>query len=418
MSKRSESWYSYPKFNILPIPKDIGWNRLFLNFFPTLRVYSGGGKVLCKDLSIYMLKNWRKIGFLALFLIGGNALAEDATPKKTLLSVGDPAPPLTVGKWIQGGPFDHLEKGKVYLVEFWATWCASCIQQIPHINETYKRLSPKGLNVMGISIAEEDQKLVPRFVKNMGEKMTYPVAIDDMSAGGDTGKMEAAWMDAAAATELPRAFIVNRDGLIAYLGSPSALTDEIIGSILNNKFDIKAARAEFIQRRDNKAKIKQLENDVETYAGAKDWAKAEGALDEIEKLTTADDLDSVALSRISLLLKKKDSAAAAKHAEALAAKSKDSIRVLDSLAWVISLELDPGANLMSIADKAIQRALELGKDKDSSVLETAARLQFLGGKKSLAIATQQKAVDVAEADKKTHLDKVLKSYKEGKLPEE
>jgi len=335
---------------------------------------------------------------------------------KPLIGVGDPAPPLEVGKWIQGGPYDHFEKGKVYLVEFWATWCAVCKQTIPHIDEIHKKYGPKGLTVMAISIAEEDQKLVPRFVKQMGDKMTYPVAIDKVT--GESGKMDSAWMDASGNTELPKAFLINKDGLIAFLGSATIVDDALIESVLNDKIDIKAARADYFMARENKVKIARLQDQVERAAGAKDWAKAEQLMDEIEKLTVKDDLDSLALDRISLALKAKNSAKVEKMAADLAARSQDKLRVLDSLAWVISLDADPASGAMAIADKAIKRASELGKGKDASVFETMARVQFIKGDKTGAILTQQKGLEVAAEEKKPHFEKVLKAYKEGHLPEE
>jgi thiol-disulfide isomerase/thioredoxin len=251
--------------------------------------------------------------------IAVTAAAEDGKDeKKPLLAVGDPAPAFEVGKWIQGGPVSHLEKGKFYLIEFWATWCGPCRKTIPHINELYKKFSPKGLNVMGIAIREDDQKLVPRFVKMMGEKMTYPVVVDD-AKDADSGKMDAGWMQAAGTDALPRAFLINRDGIIAYQGNPIDLTEEMVQAILDDKIDMKAARAAYIQRRDTKAKISKLQAEVEGATAAKKWDEAEQLMNEIEKLTHPDDMDIFLLDRISFLLKLKSMPAADKLSSDLAA---------------------------------------------------------------------------------------------------
>ena len=55
------------------------------------------------------------------------------------LSVGDPAPKLQTGKFVQGEPVSEFSPGTAYVVEFWATWCAPCKESIPHLNEIYSK---------------------------------------------------------------------------------------------------------------------------------------------------------------------------------------------------------------------------------------------------------------------------------------
>ena len=69
------------------------------------------------------------------------------------LKVGDTAPKLQTGKWVQGSPVKDFEKGKAYIVEFWATWCGPCRESIPHLNETYKKYKDKGLTVIGMNVS-------------------------------------------------------------------------------------------------------------------------------------------------------------------------------------------------------------------------------------------------------------------------
>ena len=105
------------------------------------------------------------------------------------LSIGDPAPALTVSKWVKGEKVDKLEKGQLYVVEFWATWCGPCRTSIPHLTELQKK-NPK-VTFIGVSILESDQKEVEPFVKEMGDKMDYRVAMDDVAEqarGGNDGR--------------------------------------------------------------------------------------------------------------------------------------------------------------------------------------------------------------------------------------
>jgi thiol-disulfide isomerase/thioredoxin len=165
------------------------------------------------------------------------ALAAGATlclAAEPTLKVGDPAPKLQTGKWVQGEPVKEFEKGKAYLVEFWATWCPPCRASIPHVNEFYKEFKDKGLIVIGQDCWEHDDSLVAPFVKKMADKMTYRVALDD-KPGDSKGKMAETWMAAAGRDGIPSAFLVNTKGVVSWIGHPMELKTETIEAALAGK---------------------------------------------------------------------------------------------------------------------------------------------------------------------------------------
>src|SRR5205814_791464 len=96
------------------------------------------------------------------------------------IGVGDPAPKLEVKEFIKGDKVTGLDKGKVYVVEFWATWCVPCRASIPHLTELQKK--HKEVTFIGVSVFEnKGPEAVKDFVKDMGDKMDYRVALDEVA---------------------------------------------------------------------------------------------------------------------------------------------------------------------------------------------------------------------------------------------
>jgi len=162
-------------------------------------------------------------------------------PEPTL-KVGDPAPKLQTGKWVQGDALKELQPGKAYLVEVWATWCGPCRASIPHVNELHNKYKDKGLIVIGQNCWERDDALVAPFVKKMADKMTYRVALDDKQSS-KSGKMSETWMAAAGRTGIPSAFLVNTKGMVAWIGHPMELKETQIEEVLSGAKKGESAKA-------------------------------------------------------------------------------------------------------------------------------------------------------------------------------
>ena len=160
------------------------------------------------------------------------------SPQKQVITlrIGDPAPKLNCGEWIQGKPVTEFEKDKAYLIEFWATWCGPCVAGIPHLNALHLKFRDKGLVVIGQNVEGKDQTPVKAFVKKMADRMTYPVVLDNLSASGQ-GSMGKTWLDAAGLNSIPSAFLVGKDGRLAWIGHPNELTEKMIEEVLAGKAD-------------------------------------------------------------------------------------------------------------------------------------------------------------------------------------
>jgi thiol-disulfide isomerase/thioredoxin len=352
----------------------------------------------------------RWLGLVAMMAAGASV----ARGGEITLKVGDPAPKLATGKWVQGEPVKGFEKGKAYIVEFWATWCGPCRVSIPHLNEVYEKFKDKGLVVIGQDCWEKDDDLVAPFVKKMGEKMTYRVALDDKSGAG-RGMMAKTWMEAAGRNGIPSAFLVDKRGLIAWIGHPMQLQEKLIEEVLAGTFDVHKAAAAYDTQQQNEAKLNTAWVGVSQAIRQKDWDKAEAKLAEAEKLLPEDQRGGMDATRLDILFGKEDYAAAYKLARKQSDAHKGDAMFQNQLAWRIVADENIKERDLAVAELCATRANDASQAKDPTILDTVARVKFMQGQKQQAIELQEKAVRLADGDMKAQLEKTLDSYKRGEL---
>ena len=172
----------------------------------------------------------------ALLSSASAVVAQEKAATAATLSVGDKVPELKGITWLQGDAVKSFdEKGKVYMLELWATWCGPCVAIIPHVNDLQKKYGDKGLVVVGMNVWEDKIEAPTEFLKKQGEAMSYRVAF----SGGSKGDFATNWLKPAGVQGIPHAFIIQ-DGKILYSGHPSQLKDASIEAMLSGKYDAAA----------------------------------------------------------------------------------------------------------------------------------------------------------------------------------
>ncbi|HMN95618.1 MAG TPA: TlpA disulfide reductase family protein [Phycisphaerales bacterium] len=184
------------------------------------------------------------------------------------LKVGDRAPNLAVGEWIKGARYvtglpegevetefhtrilrtGELPIGKVYLVEFWATWCGPCMPVIPRLTKLQKEHRDQGLAVIGVTSGDPKNSIeqVRQFVAAKGPEMEYAVLFDDGRKTWDS------WMTAAGKRGIPNTFVIDRSGAIVHIGAPDE-AEEVVRQIMAGTFVrpdaemLRASEEEFVE---------------------------------------------------------------------------------------------------------------------------------------------------------------------------
>jgi len=282
---------------------------------------------------------------------------------KAALNVGDKAPALSIEKFVRGDSVTGFEKGKVYVVEFWATWCGPCKTSMPHLTKLQEQYKNKGVTIIGVTSEDPNNSLedVEKMAAAKKDVMAYTVAWDK---GRETNK---AYMDAAMQNGIPTAFIVDQTGTLAWVGHPMQM-DEPLEAVVAGKWDLAKAKAEF----------------------AKELVMAEAQM---------------VPGNIKRAIRKNDFATVTKLAsEGLAGPLNDEPQFLNGIAWTIvdpAMKVDFAKNkeVLALAIKAAEKANTLTKNSDPMILDTYATALFANGDKAKAIEAQTRALAAVKENK-------------------
>lgn len=124
--------------------------------------------------------------------------------------LGEEPPDIFAAHWLNTDSPPTLAglRGKVVMIEFWATWCGPCVAAIPHLNEFQQKYGPDGLRILGIT--DQEREVVETFQKATPSPIEYTIG-----AGSFLGEKYGVW-------GIPHAFVIGRDGKLLWHGHPGA----------------------------------------------------------------------------------------------------------------------------------------------------------------------------------------------------
>ena len=368
-------------------------------------------------MNMSVINGWKRCGVAALLLgllamgllNNSTAAAQEKDPNGPpiveKLTIGSKAPKLDIEHWVQDGngklgPVEKFEDGKVYVVEFWATWCGPCIASMPHISELQQKYRDKGVTV--ISISDEDLETVEGFLKRevAGEEgKTYADLTQYYCLTTDPDRSSHdAYMKAAGQNGIPTAFIVGKDGVIEWIGHPMTM-DEPLEKVIEGSWDREEAIAQMKVEAEMESAMAKIGGLVQggKFEEARELVKGmmEKSDNEVLKANLSNIMMAIDFNELNMsVLSGKNGTVDLMNK--LTENFKEEPQALNQMAWLVVQVADSGRDvseeMVAAAMKAIDAAVTQ-EPNDASILDTKAHLLAMQGVLDEAIEIQKKAIE-------------------------
>lgn len=333
------------------------------------------------------------------------APAQTPAPAPAKLKIGDVAPALSIESFVAGTPVTALEKGKAYLLHFWAPWNKASVEQLQALGKVQKDYAEKGLVVVGIASTDVTGTTVDKVktkLTELGETVQVAVAWDKGTATKD------AFLKAAGRTTLPCAVLVDKAGRVAVIEN-AALGLQFLDAVTAGTHDL-AALAVWQTKAERAAQTDK--NLTAAYQGGK-WADVISCAGE---LLEVDPVGFGGRAQARMLAQSKSGAPekAIEWAKSwVDGPGKSSPEGLNAVAWVLVDPADKFPNPdLDLALKAAERSAYLTKREDGAILDTLARVHFLKGDVPKAIELQKLAIQKLKPSQERFREQIVGALKE------
>ncbi len=339
------------------------------------------------------------------------------------LTIGSEAPKIDIEHWVQtgGGKYPKVTKfatGRIYVVEFWATWCPPCVASMPHLAELQTKLDDKKVQI--ISISDEPLDTVKEFLQKPTpddrSKSYFDVTKDYCLTTDPDRSCYEAYMDAARQGGIPCAFLVGKDSKIEWIGHPMEI-DPVIEAVVDGTWDREAFGKAFREQQEEEELLERLGNKISGLERKKQYAAAIETID-MSLLTVKSMTLRYVLNKKKLELRIKDKAEEGAIVETIKGLYKigkgDFEMLVDTARTAFQLYKTKVIKSKTILEFSIAQLKELetatadaDDEQKMAVLDTVAHLQFAAGDLAGALVSERKSLDVADDETKESIRKFI-----------
>jgi len=143
------------------------------------------------------------------------------------LKVGEKAPKLNITDYLQNTPNDKSLENKYILLEFWATWCQTCLEEVPNLNKTQERFKDRK-DLVFVSITDES----PEKTKKTLERVKFnSIVVSDQTRKAFNDFVA----DNKGEIVLPKTVLIDNKGIVRWIGKPYTINDVVINKFLEGK---------------------------------------------------------------------------------------------------------------------------------------------------------------------------------------
>jgi len=327
-----------------------------------------------------------------------------------VLTIGDEAPAVDIAHWLKGAEVEEFETGKIYVLEFWATWCGPCKASMPHVTKLQEQYKDYDVTVIGVS-DENVQTVVSFLCKADKEDVLWNDKIGYTLATDPDESTKNAYLKPAAQQGIPTAFIIGKDTRIEWIGHPMGM-DDVIDQVVRDKWDRDAYKVKFEKKMAVTREVMKVQPQIEKAVEAGDW---NAAVITANQLTGSDpEYASLKAGLFRTMLRKSDDFSRSYDFGRTVMRAHwDDPMILNMMSWTTVDDKGVKKRDLDFALEAALRANELTKEEDPAILDTVARVYFEKGDLEQAIKWQRKAVKAAGGTPMgEQLEEALKKYQD------